>query len=93
MEVLRRTHVKLQEMSALPDSRRFPGRVEVPPEAQEILTHAFETFGSAEKAWHWLERPNTLFAGASPLHLLQTDPAQYELIDDELTRIDYGVFV
>jgi uncharacterized protein (DUF2384 family) len=80
-------------MSALSDPRHFQVRAEVPPEAQAILAHAFETFGSADKAWHWLERPNTLFAGSSPLHLLQTDPTQYELVEDELTRIDHGVFV
>jgi putative toxin-antitoxin system antitoxin component (TIGR02293 family) len=84
---------KIQEMSALSDSRHLTVGVEVPPEAQAILTHALETFGSAEKAWHWLERPNTLFAGSSPLHLLQTDATQYELVEDELTRIDHGVFV
>jgi putative toxin-antitoxin system antitoxin component (TIGR02293 family) len=80
-------------MSAFSDHRPLKVGAEVPPEAQAILAHAFETFGSAEKAWHWLERPNTLLAGASPLQLLQTDPTRYELVEDELTRIDYGVFV
>jgi len=27
-----------------------------------------------------------------PLQILQTDLAKYQLVDDELTRIDYGVF-
>ncbi len=80
-------------MSALSDHRYQKAGIQVPPEAQKVLQHAFETFGSAEKAWHWLERPNLLLAGATPLHLLQNDPTQYELVDDELTRIDYGVFV
>ena len=80
-------------MSVLSDHRYQKAGIEVSLPAQAILQHAFETFGSAEKAWHWLERPNTLLAGLSPLHLLQTDPTQYEFVDDELTRIDYGIFV
>ncbi|MBV9678984.1 MAG: DUF2384 domain-containing protein [Acidobacteriaceae bacterium] len=80
-------------MSAGPD-KRYPRKdVSIPAGAQEIVAHAFETFGSEEKAWHWLERTNPLFAGAAPIDILQTDPSRYELVEDELTRIDYGVFV
>jgi uncharacterized protein (DUF2384 family) len=68
-------------------------RVEVPPAAQPIVAHAIETFGSEGKAWLWLERPNALFAGSAPIQILRTDPTQYELVEDELTRIDYEVFV
>jgi uncharacterized protein (DUF2384 family) len=68
-------------------------RVEVPPAAQPIVAHAIETFGSEGKARLWLERPNALFAGSASMQLLQTDPTQYELVEDELGRIDYGVFV
>jgi len=80
-------------MSTVPD-KRFPKKdVSIPTGAQEIIAHAFETFGSEEKAWHWLERPSHLFAGAAPIDILQTDPGRYESVEDELTRIDYGVFV
>jgi putative toxin-antitoxin system antitoxin component (TIGR02293 family) len=79
-------------MSALSD-RSDSARVQVPPAAQAIVDQALETFGSEEKAWLWLERPNVLLAGSAPIQILLSDPAQYELVDDELTRIDYGVFV
>ncbi len=82
-----------EDVSAL-SNKRYPKKdISVPASAQQIIAHAFETFGSEEKAWHWLERPNGLFAGAAPIDILQTDPARYELIEDELMRIDYGVFV
>jgi uncharacterized protein (DUF2384 family) len=80
-------------MSALSNKGNSNVRSEVSPAAQPIVAHALETFGSEGKAWLWLERPNTLFAGSTPIQILQTDPTQYELVEDELTRIDYGVFV
>ena len=79
-------------MSAGPN-KRYPRKdVPMPAGAQEVIMHAFETFGSEERAWHWLERPN-LFAGAAPIDILQTDPGIYELVEDELMRTNYGVFV
>jgi uncharacterized protein (DUF2384 family) len=80
-------------MSALSNKGNSNVRSEVSPAAQPIVAHALETFGSEGKAWLWLERPNALFAGSAPIQILQTDPTRYELIEDELTRIDYGVFV
>jgi len=79
-------------MSALSNNGNPNVRAQVSPEAQVIVAHALETFGSEAKAWLWLERPNVLLGGAAPIKLLQTDPASYELVEDELTRIDYGVF-
>ncbi len=37
--------------------------------------------------------PERLLGGSAPIQILQTDPTNYELIEDELTRIEYGVFV
>jgi putative toxin-antitoxin system antitoxin component (TIGR02293 family) len=79
-------------MSAL--TKRDPNvKPEIPAAAQGILDHALDTFGSEEKAWMWLERPNNLLAGLAPIQILLNDPTKYELVADELTRIDYGVFV
>jgi hypothetical protein len=54
-----------------------------------VLAHAAETFGSAQKAERWLKRPNPLLDGR-PLDRMELDPKS---IDDELTRIDHGVYV
>jgi putative toxin-antitoxin system antitoxin component (TIGR02293 family) len=79
-------------VSALFDKDNSSNRAAVPSAAQPILIHAFETFGSEAKAWLWLERPNMLLAGSAPIQILQNDPSNYQLVEDELTRIDYGVF-
>jgi uncharacterized protein (DUF2384 family) len=55
-----------------------------------VEAHALETFGSFAKANHWLNRPNPLFEGKSPLQVLQVDP---ELVEAELVRIDHNVYV
>jgi RNA polymerase sigma-70 factor, ECF subfamily len=56
----------------------------------QILAHAAETFGSAEKADHWLNRPNHVFQGRTPRATLATDPQSVEI---ELSRIDHGVYI
>jgi RNA polymerase sigma factor (sigma-70 family) len=55
-----------------------------------VLAHAHETFGSQEKADHWLRRPNHVFQGRTPLEVVGSDPQAVEI---ELTRIDYGVYI
>lgn len=80
-------------MSVPPNTRNSASAAAVPADAQFIVNHALETFGSEQKAWHWLKRPNPLLDGSSPLEILQRDPARYELVEEELTRIDHGVFV
>jgi RNA polymerase sigma factor (sigma-70 family) len=55
-----------------------------------VLAHAQETFGSQEKADHWLRRPNHVFQGRTPLEVVRSDPQAVEI---ELTRIDYGVYI
>jgi len=54
-----------------------------------VLIHAAETFGSAPKAERWLKRSNHLLDGR-PLDRIGLDP---QMVDDELTRIDHGVYV
>ena len=78
-------------MAALP--QELENVPDVPREALAIVKHAYETFGSSKKAIHWLERPNPIFGGPSAMEVLRCDPTKYELVEDELTRIDYGVFV
>jgi uncharacterized protein (DUF2384 family) len=56
---------------------------------RSVAKHAQETFGNSEKAAHWLNRPNRLFDGKTPLQVMQVDPKSVEA---ELVRIDYGVY-
>lgn len=55
-----------------------------------IAVHALATFGSQQKAQHWMNRPNPLFQGKTPAQVMVTDPVEVEA---ELARIDYGVYV
>jgi uncharacterized protein (DUF2384 family) len=57
---------------------------------KSVAAHALETFGSSEKARHWLNRPNPLFRGKTPAEVLEIDPM---LIETELVRIDHGVYI
>lgn len=66
------------------------GNAEPPAPSQAVLAHAFETFGSRDKAEHWLHRPNHVFQGKTPQEMLSSDPQAVEV---ELTRIDHGVYV
>ena len=57
----------------------------------EILAKATEVFGSQEEAEKWLERPAMGLDQRRPIDLLAT-PAGVELVEDHLTRLEYGVY-
>jgi Protein of unknown function (DUF2384) len=57
---------------------------------ESVAAHVLETFGSSEKARHWLNRPNPLFHGKTPAEVLKID---LMLIEAELVRIDHGVYM
>ena len=56
----------------------------------QVLAHALDTFGSKTKADEWLNRPNQVFSGRSPIQILTEDPG---IVEEELVRIDHGMFV
>jgi putative toxin-antitoxin system antitoxin component (TIGR02293 family) len=58
----------------------------------EILAKATGVFGSQEEAERWLERPATGLDQRRPIDLLAT-PAGVELVEEFLTRLEYGVYV
>jgi putative toxin-antitoxin system antitoxin component (TIGR02293 family) len=58
----------------------------------EILAKATAIFGSREEAEQWLERPATGLDRRRPIDLLAT-PAGVEIVEDFLTRLEYGVYV
>jgi uncharacterized protein (DUF2384 family) len=55
-----------------------------------IAAHALATFGSLEKAHHWMNRPNPLFQGKTPAQAIESDLVEVEA---ELVRIDHGVYI
>jgi putative toxin-antitoxin system antitoxin component (TIGR02293 family) len=58
----------------------------------EILAKATGVFGSQAEAEQWLERPATGLDQRRPIDLLAT-PAGVELVEEFLTRLEYGVYV
>ena|SRR5271165_642075 len=80
-------------LSASGASRRKPKATNVDPNLTEyatVLAHAVDTFGSRPNANAWLHRPNRMFANQTPLQILTEDPAA---VEEELVRIDHGMFV
>jgi len=57
----------------------------------EVLSRATAIFGSQEEAEHWLERPAVGLDQRKPIDLLAT-PAGVEMVEDHLTRLEYGVY-
>jgi putative toxin-antitoxin system antitoxin component (TIGR02293 family) len=57
----------------------------------EILARATKALGSQEAAERWLERPAIGLDRKCPIDLLATPPGA-KMVDDYLTRIEYGVY-
>jgi len=55
-----------------------------------VLQNARDTFGSKEKAMHWLKRPTKPLQNNAPVGLLDTEEGA-RLVEDLLTRIDHGI--
>ena len=58
---------------------------------QRLLEHARSVFDDEKDARTWLSAPNDALSGESPLALLDTD-AGVRLVDDVLTRLEFGVY-
>lgn len=83
-----RTFQRRRGAPARPLSREQSGRAW---KFAEILARATEVLGSQEEAEQWLERPSIGLDQRRPIDLLET-PAGVELVEDYLTRIEYGVY-
>ena len=57
----------------------------------EVLGRATEILGTREEALEWLQRPAMALDQRRPIDLLGT-PAGAELVEDHLTRLEYGVY-
>ena len=56
-----------------------------------VVAHAIETFGSEEKAHRWLISSSGALGKESPYSFLKA--GNCEAVDEELSRIDYGVYL
>lgn len=57
----------------------------------QILSKAREVFGSREEAERWMSEPAMGLDGHKPIDLL-SNPIGYDLVNDFLTRMEYGVY-
>lgn len=57
----------------------------------EVMARATDILGGAERAEDWLTTPAMALDGRCPIDLLSS-PAGTELVEDHLTRLDYGVY-
>ena len=57
----------------------------------DVLAKATDVFGSQERAELWLTQPAMALDRHTPLELLNTAAGQ-EMVEDLLTRLDYGVY-
>jgi putative toxin-antitoxin system antitoxin component (TIGR02293 family) len=72
--------------------RKKPKAARVDPRVAEyaaVLAHAVDIFGSRIRANAWLNRPSRIFNNQSPIQVLTQDP---EAVEEELVRIDEGIF-
>lgn len=77
--------------------RRQKGQPLTPEESDRlarvarVLTAADDAFGSPEKAYRWLRKPNRGLGGQLPLELLSTE-AGARIVEQALERIVHGIF-
>lgn len=57
----------------------------------ETMAKASEVFGGVQQAEAWMDKPAMWLDGCRPIEMLQTIQGA-ELVNDLLTRIEYGVY-
>lgn len=57
----------------------------------QVLAKAKQVFGSTEEAERWMSKPAMGLDGHKPLDLL-TNPVGFEIVDEFLARMEYGVY-
>jgi len=58
---------------------------------ERIADLADRVFGNPEKAQRWLRKASRALDGVRPIELLQSETGA-SVVEDELHRIDYGMF-
>ena len=87
---LKKTHASIDRTLARvkASERRMAAMDRVDTAAVGLL--ALETFGSAEKAYAWMHRPNKALGQRTPVSLL-TNASGYKRVETILGRIAHGV--
>jgi len=57
----------------------------------QVLEHAIDVFGSQQLAEDWLKKPCKYLDGYVPLELIDNSLG-FQVVEDYLTRIEYGVY-
>lgn len=57
---------------------------------KEILSKAESVFKSKSKALSWMKSPSLALGGKSPNELIEL--GEYQLVIDELNRIEHGIY-
>ena len=83
-----RTFQRTKTMQTKPLSHEQSGRTW---KFAEVLAKATDVLGSQEEAEQWLERPAIGLDQRRPIDLLAT-PAGVEMVEELLTRLEYGVY-
>ncbi len=83
-----RTFQRRRDEPSLPLSIEQSGRAW---KFAEILARATAVFGTQTEAEGWLDRAALALDGRRPIDLLAT-PAGVEMVEDLLTRLEYGVY-
>lgn len=90
---IRANRLLLDSLHLAQDALMKLGPGDVVPDLVEyakIFLHAVDTFGSRTNANAWLNKPNRVFHNQTPLQILTEDPAA---VEEELVRIDHGMFI
>jgi len=56
-----------------------------------VFDHAVQVFTDGERARRWLQKPNGVFEGRTPLELVRTETGA-RMVDELLGQIDHGYF-
>jgi putative toxin-antitoxin system antitoxin component (TIGR02293 family) len=83
-----RTYQRYKDAPDKPLSQERSGRIW---KFAEVLAKAIRVLGSQEEAEAWLSRPAIGLEQRRPIDLLAT-PAGVELVEDYLSRLEYGVY-
>ena len=89
--VLGRSTRTLRRQSETPDKQMPPDLASKAWMFAETLAKATEVFGGKEEAERWMSKAAMGLDGRRPIDLLQTVQGA-ELVNDFLTRLEYGVY-
>ncbi len=86
-------HISARTWQRYTDEKLLPQDVtENALQLANLYKQGNDIFGNPEKFRGWMNHPSPIFGGKKPIHLLDNQFG-FQAIQDELVRIDWGVFV